>query len=1514
MSWEVALFIISTGYSYTQQKKAKKKAEQARKAQMKEANSVLLSTTDSDMELPVLYGTRKVGGTRVHQDAFSSLIIPSNTDAGMENFWTTNYFQEPHTPHNIYAASDMTIAHEIPKAKQGDNKHLLIQASFGFGPISKVYRYMLGGRYSDFLSPGKTHVICHNGHFGSGSIQDAPYAPDPLVSGIAKNLTNQNLKIDFNVGRVLSGYKAFAVRNFLIKDVLSYRAELDSILSGSTPGEVIYSKVTLDDSSQWSNDFTDLTTYDSLSSIPESFESIFWMRIPHTDTTGADNRIAHLFVHFDPTGNSWMRDSFTLSLEETLEGISHATGGRTSGLYNLEDKFPALFNGGVSSDLIISPDDGSGWHPLTKYTLEVKTIRGRVVLANSASILDGSSNVNRVNDISTTIPYPSIHDGEGNTLGVMSYFSTTIIDDPHAESSVVDRSKAYFVKQHYTSFVLYNDPTDEDASQIWGGSVPPVQSICDGRKVWSPHYNSGSPITKHFEEHGNPQGHNPALILLDYLLLEDFGVGLIDGLSEMSDSQQAAAIEKVIDIDSFKVASQQCSINLDSNSSPNKFYQCELYPGAAKETDSETVDDQTWCYFNGGEWLSNRCVIPNTSTLKPATPFSRVVKSFECDLPINTGASLTENIKDILSTMNGYLTYSQGKFGLFLDYLKIWQVGPDVIGTSSDEFDDLILRMPNEDVLESTGVQYNDAGHTSDGHVFIAKSNLSFTTTPVTYLDLDLFNTDDWQEIVGITESIILDKSIKYSPPSVSERFNQFKIRFPDVSKNWEENEAVWPETAESFSENNVIVWEPLLSYSEDDYVFYGDVVYKALTNHSGETSFPSVDTTNWKTDHHATFIYEDNFVELVSDEFISGITNIYNARALAEQRCRMSRTSAGLSMTLNAEGWLFSEGDVIPVTISHLGFTNTLFRVMKMVYKLDTTIDIELSYYTNNNYLWTNRVDEIPKLLHFNYNLMLSNIEGFSSNFINEDKDLEISWSPSNDGRVDSFIVYMKENNVPDWKLNFDSARTSTTYVNLSVRNPVPLIYRTGDIVKYTDGLHYQCILDHSTNTTTAVPNYGGSIYWENTPIPLTNTLTEVGRTNRNSFIIRDINKNPGVSHTFAIQPKGNGISPGFYGNNGMTENTVEYTKTFPILDSLDITLERKIPGTEIYVARLLTKYTFDPISHSKPDGLLVTLEPRANYNSTDVDNKVTIGSDLGDTLVVADDGFQILSSSWNDDWTLNNDLVFTVDSWDNNESSITITEGMSGWTINDTTNNGLYLWFIRNLGDIYVSTKTYNFNDIVTHGHNTYKSRISSNTNNDPETRTSVWELITSTDPRVTLPIRVVRFEQSTRKIFLAREPYMDLYENFTPTTDDRLLWVFSAFVDERTENKFLINNGNIPEIISYKYLGFGENGSIKFFGVENHRSLLKGSTIPGETSNQDLFVLPVGDNINYRTEKFTLPPSIFNTNNQVVIGRDIDLRGLGSCLGTTCFYEENQDGSVTYGNILDLSSSSVTINVIP
>ena len=218
--------------------------------------------------------------------------------------------------------------------------------------------------------------------------------------------------------------------------------------------------------------------------------------------------------------------------------------------------------------------------------------------------------------------------------------------------------------------------------------VPSLAFLVKGRKVKWVEETAGVYSLSTSYEYSN----NPALCLLDYLMNSDFGRGLSVNDVDLESFYHAANVcDTIVATDKFiggKINGQkEVHTVADIASRPGNLeertYENELW--------YTTASNQYW-YWNKTTWVE--------TTLDATRP----IPLYECNLTLDTGAKVRDNIERIMNTMGlAELTWSsEGKYKLLLEHPTTEAAQDALVDTSHYFTDDDIIR-------ENVSIKWPDA-------------------------------------------------------------------------------------------------------------------------------------------------------------------------------------------------------------------------------------------------------------------------------------------------------------------------------------------------------------------------------------------------------------------------------------------------------------------------------------------------------------------------------------------------------------------------------------------------------------------------------------------------------------------------------------------------------------------------------------------------------------------------------------------------------------------------------------
>ena len=222
---------------------------------------------------------------------------------------------------------------------------------------------------------------------------------------------------------------------------------------------------------------------------------------------------------------------------------------------------------------------------------------------------------------------------------------------------------------------------DRDNPQYSG--IPMTQFFVKGRKIRKITKSGNNYTLNSTYQYSN----NPAYCLLDYLLNADFGRGLSTNEVDLKSFYNSAQVCETVVMSNALIAGQVNGVKpIFGYTSQADFPQVDVEPYQTDflyhAQDTDTLYSMT--QSNG------------TPTYTPATaPGFDDIRLYDCNITLDTSATIRENIQLILDTMGmaEFVWTPEGKYKLILDYPR-----------SQNEMDNLIVREFNEDNVIRTNV------------------------------------------------------------------------------------------------------------------------------------------------------------------------------------------------------------------------------------------------------------------------------------------------------------------------------------------------------------------------------------------------------------------------------------------------------------------------------------------------------------------------------------------------------------------------------------------------------------------------------------------------------------------------------------------------------------------------------------------------------------------------------------------------------------------------------------------
>lgn len=477
--------------------------------------------------------------------------------------------------------------------------------------------------------------------------------------------------------------------------------------------------------------------------------------------------------------------------------------------------------------------------------------------------------------------------------------------------------------------------------------IPQVQFMIEGMKIYTIDNNSEVYTLSGTKTYTN----NPAYCLLDYLLNPIYGKGL--------------STDK-IDLKSFWLAARECDKVMHA---------------------SKPLDGDYWSAKGG----------------------TRSIKRFECNVTLDSGKALRDNIELLLETMAlAELLWSEGKYKLSLLYPTIF---------------DPALTYTKHDVVQHTsgGIpSLYRALSTVDGSLYPPPNATYWSTDPIRMIISD--------------DDLLRENDNTTSWPNSQSKLNYATVRFLNETKGFTEDTVGWPPKINTYDgAQDQGAWNSATTYFTNQSVTYSGDRYKLRPYTGGYQSAtpPSADT-QWTLAFTNTvytdMLAEDSGIELEGDFFEAGVTDYYSAVAKAEQRVRFSRIGSTYNFRLKRKALQLEPGDIIRVNSEILSITHRLLRIDEVKTEQDNSVLITASLYDAALLAWNAKDDQYVKPLIY----QARQLEQATNLNISYSSDLALSagtltWTLANDIRVSRYAILYTTDVVID---------SNTNWVEIGVSN----------------------------------------------------------------------------------------------------------------------------------------------------------------------------------------------------------------------------------------------------------------------------------------------------------------------------------------------------------------------------------------------------------------------------------------------------------------------------------------------
>jgi hypothetical protein len=217
-----------------------------------------------------------------------------------------------------------------------------------------------------------------------------------------------------------------------------------------------------------------------------------------------------------------------------------------------------------------------------------------------------------------------------------------------------------------------------------------------------------------------------------------------------------------------------------------------------------------------------------------------------------------------------------------------------------------------------------------------------------------------------------------------------------------------------AFTENHII--EGISFEGEKRSNRYNRVI-ATFTNPDKNWQEDTVEYPDAGSSEYTTMLSEDGGFELESRVALPTITNVYQAKYMAQSILKKSRDGIRCSFLSTAEALQVAIGDIVSVTHSTPAWNAKPFRVMELSLKDDGNVIVVLSEHQNTFYAWSSTT-EVPSYPDTNLpnpysasaptGLSISSGENYqvTNNDGSTSPRIYVTWTASNDSFVDYYVI----------------------------------------------------------------------------------------------------------------------------------------------------------------------------------------------------------------------------------------------------------------------------------------------------------------------------------------------------------------------------------------------------------------------------------------------------------------------------------------------------------------------------
>lgn len=198
--------------------------------------------------------------------------------------------------------------------------------------------------------------------------------------------------------------------------------------------------------------------------------------------------------------------------------------------------------------------------------------------------------------------------------------------------------------------------------------------------------------------------------------------------------------------------------------------------------------------------------------------------------------------------------------------------------------------------------------------------------------------------------------------------------------------------------------------------------------------------TKNWQTDYvideSATFLAEDNGVQLSAEIMLPGETNYYRAKHYAETILKESREAIQCEIKSYLGAWKIVAGDIVDVSYASYGWVNKPFRAWGVTLAGDGMVSVALKEHENSvfDYAVTSEEPTPPDtVLPDPFTVVTPTLTLASDTTVNTDGSIvpriKATWVDPTDGYTDYYVLQYKKTGDSSWT-SLNISRSDEHYI----------------------------------------------------------------------------------------------------------------------------------------------------------------------------------------------------------------------------------------------------------------------------------------------------------------------------------------------------------------------------------------------------------------------------------------------------------------------------------------------------